>query len=82
MRAWSKLEEFFTMMKDIGFGGITQARFLLEKFDIVADICDFMLGNESPRVTSEKESRPHMGGTLSVTPVKFGPLIELAGYLV
>lgn len=70
------------MLKEIGTGGIMQAKYLLEKFDIVADLCDFMLGNDSPRVKTEADSRPHMGGTLSVTPVKFGPLIELTGYLV
>jgi len=70
------------MLKEIGTGGMMQAKYLLEKFDIVADLCDFVLCNDSPRVKTEADQRPHMGGTLSVTPVKFGPLIELTGYLV
>lgn len=53
---------------------------LLSKFDIVADLIDFMLGNKSPRAANEKEKRISMGGNVNM-PV-FGPLVKLVSQLV
>jgi len=39
---------------------------LLQKFDIVADLIDFMLGSKSPRAANEKEKRISMGGSANM----------------
>ena len=53
---------------------------MLEKFDLVADLADFMLGDKSPRLANEKENRVSMGGSTNMP--AFAPLVKLISHLV
>jgi hypothetical protein len=52
----------------------------LSKFDIVADLIDFILGEKSPRAKNEKEKRISMGGSVNMP--SFGPLVKLIAHCV
>ena len=53
---------------------------MLTKFDLVADLSDFMLGDKSPRRAFEKENRVSMGGSTNMP--AFSPLVKLISHLV
>lgn len=78
---WSYLREYFEMLSDIGIDERYQAEFLLSQYDdIVADLCDFMLQQNSPRALKEEDARVEMGG--STNKPSFGPLVALASHLL
>jgi hypothetical protein len=68
------------MIQEIGTGGKAQAHYLLTKFDIIAELIDFMLGNKSPLAALKVERRPNMGAGMSNPP--FEPLVALVCYLI
>jgi len=44
-KQWSKLENYFTLLEEIGTAGRYQTAYFLQKLDFVTDICDVMMGN-------------------------------------
>ena len=64
------------MLAEIGTDDKYHAGFLLEKFDVVTNLCDFMLQQKSPKATTEEDPRVEMGGSASKP--GFGPLVTLA----
>ena len=81
---WSRLEEFFTMISDIGTGGLAQAEYLISRKNasIVVELCDLILQKRSPKAKADSsgEQRVEMGGSASRAP--FGPLVKLLCQIV
>ena len=74
LKNWAKHEHFFEMFYDIITCCNTAAQFMLEEYDVIADLIDFILGNKSPRVVSINRTdsssplekpRTAMGGTVT-----------------
>jgi len=63
------------MLSDIGTDDKYHATLLIEKFDVVTDLCDFMLQQKSPKASAEEDPRVEMGGSASKP--GFSPLITL-----
>ena len=80
-KSWTKLQNFYTMLYDIAVGGIYQAEYLLKKFEFVTELCDHMLQNLSPKMSTQVEKRYQMGGPKGER-AKFEPLVQLASMLV
>lgn len=79
-KQWSHLKQYFDFLCSFGRGGRYQTEWLLSKFDLVADLIDFMMGEKSPRAANEKEKRISMGGSVNMPP--FGLLVKLVSHLV
>lgn len=75
----SKLGEYFNFLKAIATSSVSAAQHFLERSDAIADLIDFMLGNNSPRVVNSPEKRVAMGGT---TPPPFQPLFSMVSFLI
>ena len=58
-----RLESFFKFLNTVGTTSVSSAQHFLERSDAISDLIDFMLGNNSPRVTEPSEKRVAMGGT-------------------
>lgn len=83
---WTKFLEFTEILSDIGIDESYQANFLLNELelpegeDVVTYLCDFMLGQKSPKAVTEADPRVEMGGSHSQP--SFGQLVALASHLV
>ena len=81
---WSRLEQFYGMIKDICTGGKAQAEYLLARNggSIVVEICDLILQKKSPKAVADTsgETRVEMGGSASRAP--FGPLVAILSQTV
>lgn len=78
-RNWTKLVNYFEMLKTIGTSCFAATQLLLDYSDIISDLIDFFLGNNSPRAAHEIEKRPVMGGTIQPA---FSSLFDLISHLI
>ena len=81
---WTRLEQFFEMIRDICTGGKVQAEYLLSRGNgsIVVEICDLILQKKSPKsgLDANGEPRVEMGGSVNRAP--FGPLVTIMSKMV
>ena len=74
-----KLESYFKFLSNIATSSVSAAHHFLERSDAIADIIDFILGNNSPRMTDVVEKRVAMGGT---SPPPFQPLYTMVSFFI
>lgn len=61
--------EFIEILSDVGIDEAYQANFLLNELelpegeDVITYLCDFMLGQKSPKAVTEADPRVEMGGS-------------------
>jgi hypothetical protein len=77
-KSWSRFKQYLEFLCQVGTGGSFQTQWLLSKFDIIADLLDFVMQDKSPRAAKEDEARISMGGQVPI----FGRLINLICHLI
>jgi hypothetical protein len=78
-RNWTKLEAYFDTLLNISTSSLSATQIVLDHYDLITDLIDFILGNKSPRAADETEKRLTMGGVISPP---FYPLYTLISMLV
>ena len=81
---WTRLEQFYDMIKTVCTGGKAQAEYLLARGNgsIVVELCDLILQKKSPKagLDANGDSRVEMGGSANRAP--FGPLVTVLSRVV